>query len=75
MAKKNLFMLKLRKTVLYDHLSVVKLVYNGNLGTPNLWLLLTGGRFLEVAVCYKNRKLYFKIVVHVEKWSLFGGGQ
>ena len=45
------------------------------LGTPNLWPLLTGGRCSEVALCNKNRKWDTKIVVAVDKWSLFGGGR
>ena len=45
------------------------------LGTPNLWPLLTGGRCSEVALCYKNQKWDPKIVVAVDKWSLFGGGR
>jgi len=38
------------------------------------WSLLTGGRCLEVALCYKNWNWEPKTVVAVDKWSLFGGG-
>ena len=33
------------------------------------------GRCSEVALCYKNCKWDPKIVVTVDKWSLFGGGR
>ncbi len=39
--------------------------------TPNLWLLMTGGRCSEVT---KAPILDSKKVVIVVKWSLFGGG-
>ena len=44
-----------------------------NLGIPNLWPLLTGGRCSEVALSYKNWKWDPKMVVAVGKWSIFGG--
>jgi hypothetical protein len=52
----------------------VKLVYNDRLGTQNLWPLLTGSRCSEVDLQYKDLNWYFKIVVDVGRWSLFGGG-
>jgi len=45
------------------------------LGTQKLWSLLTGGRCSEVNLCYKQGKRGHKIVVVVDKWSLFGGGR
>ncbi len=45
------------------------------LGNQNLWPLLTGGRFLEEGLCYKNLNWKLKIVVAVGRWSLFGGGR
>jgi hypothetical protein len=45
------------------------------LGTQNLWPLLTVGRCSEVALCYKNRNRYPKIVESLDQWSLFGGGR
>ncbi len=44
------------------------------LGTQNLWPLLTGGRYSELVLCYKNWNWDPKIVVIVDKWSLSGGG-
>jgi hypothetical protein len=44
-------------------------------GTRNLWALLTGGCYSEVALCYKNRKWDPKMVVAVDNWSLFEGGR
>jgi hypothetical protein len=32
----------------------VKLVYNDHPWDPNLWPLLAGGRYSEVALCYEN---------------------
>jgi len=45
------------------------------LGTQKLWPLLTGGRYSEVPLCYKQGKREHKIVVAVDKWLLFGGGR
>ena len=45
------------------------------LGTPKLWPLLTGGRCSEVPLNYKCGKRDVKIVVVVDRWSLFGGGR
>jgi len=53
----------------------VKPVYNTNLWYPKLWLMLGGGgRYLEVALSYKNCNWDFKMVVAVGRWLLFGGG-
>jgi hypothetical protein len=46
-----------------------------NLGTPNLWPLLTGGCCSEVALCYENLNRDSKIVSAAGRWSLFGGGR
>ncbi len=46
-----------------------------NLGTQNLWQLLTGGSCSEVGLCYKNLNWDSKIVVAVGRWSLFRGGR
>ncbi len=43
-------------------------------GIQNLWPLLTGGRCLEVALCYEDLNCVSKIVVAVGRWSLLGGG-
>jgi hypothetical protein len=45
------------------------------LGTPNLWLLLTGGRCSKVGFCYEDSNWDSKMVVAVGGWSLFGGGR
>jgi hypothetical protein len=44
-------------------------------GTPKLKPLLTGGRCLEVPLYSKCEKRYLKIVVVVDRWSLFGAGR
>jgi len=41
------------------------------LGTQNFWLFLTGCGSSEQALCYKNWKWDIKILVVVNKWSLF----
>jgi hypothetical protein len=45
------------------------------LRTPNLWLLLTGGRCSEVGLCYKESNWDSKRIVAVSRWSLYGGGR
>ena len=53
----------------------VKPVYNEHPWNSKLWPLLTSDRCSKVSICYKHRKLDPKIVVPVDRWSLFGGGR
>ncbi len=41
---------------------------------PNLWSLLTDGRYSEVALCYKT-KIVVVFVFALDSWSLFRGGR
>ncbi len=62
-----------RLSLQYDIQS--NLCTTSTLGTQKLWPLLTGGRSSEVPLCYKQDKWDHKIVVVVDKWSLFTGGR
>jgi len=42
--------------------------------TLNLWSLLIGGRYLELALCFANWKWEAKMVFAIIRWLLFTGG-
>ncbi len=46
-----------------------------NLGTLKFWSLLTGNRCSEIPLYSKCGKWDARIVVVVDRWSLFGGGR
>ena len=50
-----------------------KPIYNNHLATPSMCPLLTGGRCLGIALCYKNWKSAPQKIV-VAMWSLFRVG-
>ncbi len=67
------------QTLIHYNRNCYNLVWNlcttATLETQKLLLLLTGGHCSEVPLCYEQGKRGNKIVVAVDKWSLFGGGR
>jgi len=45
------------------------------LGTPTLWPLLTDDRFSDAGLCYKDSNWDSKLMVAIDRWSVFGGGR
>ncbi len=68
-------------TQAHTHISLYRIHVQSNLcttttlGNQNLWPLLTDGRCSEVTLFYKTYKWDSKMVVVIDRWSLFGGGR
>jgi hypothetical protein len=66
-------MLEIKKSFMYSQTCVQR--PPSGVGTQKLWSFLTGGHCSEVPLCYKQGKWGQKMVVAVDKWSLFRGGR